>query len=41
MKFIKKGCYYFSKVYKSIEYTSDLSREKFLLAYKIGIIMIA
>nr|WP_314499703.1 hypothetical protein [uncultured Chryseobacterium sp.] len=41
MEFIKKSYYYFFyKVYKSIEYTSDLSGGKFFSAFKTSLVMI-
>jgi hypothetical protein len=42
MKFIKKSYYYFFyKIYRSIEYTSELSGGKFLTSFKAGAVMIA
>lgn len=42
MEFIKKSYYYFFyKVFKSIEYTSDLSGGKFFSAFKASIVLIA
>jgi hypothetical protein len=42
MKFIKKSYYYFFyKIYRSIEYTSELSGGKFLTFYKTGLVMLA
>lgn len=42
MKFIKKSYYYFFyKIYRSIEYTSELSGGKFLTLFKAGAVMIA
>jgi len=42
MKFIKKSYYYFFyKIYRSIEYTSELSGGKFLTEYKAGLVMLA
>jgi hypothetical protein len=42
MKFIKKSYYYFFyKIYRSIEYTSELSGGKFLTLFKAGVVMIA
>ncbi|WP_409417856.1 hypothetical protein [Flavobacterium sp. PS2] len=42
MKFIKKSYYYFFyKIYRSIEYTSELSGGKFLTFYKAGLVMLA
>jgi len=42
MKFIKKSYYYFFyKIYRSIEYTSELSGGKFLTLFKASVVMIA
>lgn len=42
MKFIKKSYYYFFyKIYRSIEYTSELSGGKFLTRSKAGLVMLA
>ena len=42
MKFIQKSYYYFFyKIYRSIEYTSELSGGKFLTLHKAGLVMLA
>ncbi|RUT68553.1 hypothetical protein D0817_20730 [Flavobacterium cupreum] len=42
MKFIKKSYYYFFyRIYRSIEFTSELSGGKFLTFFKAGVVMIA
>lgn len=42
MKFINKSYYYFFyRIYRSIEYTSELSGGKFLTEYKAGLVMLA
>jgi hypothetical protein len=42
MKFIKKSYYYFFyKIYRSIEYTSELSGGNFFTFYKAGLVMLA
>ncbi|MRX42083.1 hypothetical protein GJU43_22665 [Flavobacterium sp. LC2016-23] len=42
MEFIKKSYYYFFyRIYRSIEYTSELSGGKFLTEYKAGLVMLA
>ncbi|MCJ7933581.1 MAG: hypothetical protein MUW56_08065 [Chryseobacterium sp.] len=41
MEFIKKSYYYFFyKIYRSIEYTSELSGGSFLTSFKAGFVMI-